>query len=392
MPSSWSARRLVGFVLGLVVSGAALAGAEGELEVFVREDCPRCADAKVFLADLQREHPGLAVRLRDVQKEPAALEDLRRLASEQGISPVGVPAFHARGRLLVGFSGAEGTGQQLRALLFGGAEAPGQVAGGSCAVAEASCAQPAEGEEVQVPLLGPMSVKEVGLPLFTIAVGLIDGFNPCAMWVLLLLLALLVNVRSRARMLAIGGTFVLVGGIAYFLFMTAWLNLFLLVRLTRAIQVVLGLIALGIGALQLKEAAGVKGGVSLSIPESAKPGIYARARRIVQERSLPAAVAGAAVMAALVNLVELLCTAGLPAVYTHVLTSQGLPRWQYYAYLGLYNVAYLVDDLLVLGIAVITLGRHKLQERGGRVLKLISAAVMLVLGAVLVLRPAWLAF
>jgi cytochrome c biogenesis protein CcdA len=169
--------------------------------------------------------------------------------------------------------------------------------------------------------------------------------------------------------------------------MAAWLNVFLLIGLSRVVQVMLGGIAVAAGAIHVKDFFAPKKGVSLSIPESAKPGIYRRMRAITQAKRVPAAVAGAAVLALLVNAIELLCTAGLPAIYTRVLTLRALPAWEYYGYLALYNVAYMLDDALMLTIAVATLGRRKLQEREGRWLKLISGVVMVALGAVLLIRP-----
>jgi hypothetical protein len=113
-------------------------------------------------------------------------------------------------------------------------------------------------------------------------------------------------------------------------------------------------------------------------------------RGIVQADDLRAALAGAFVLAVLVNAVELLCTAGLPAVYTRILTLQELPTWQYYAYLALYNVAYVLDDSLVVAAVVLSFGRHKLEDREARWLKLCSGCVMLLLGFLLLVRPGWL--
>ncbi|MDR4470743.1 MAG: NrdH-redoxin, partial [Nitrospira sp.] len=131
-------------------------------------------------------------------------------------------------------------------------------------------------------------------------------------------------------------------------------------------------------------------GLSLSIPESAKPGLYARIRRILQADNLAGALVGIIVLAGLVNTIELLCTAGFPAVYTQILAMQQLPTWNYYGYLGLYNLAYILDDGLMVTIAVVTLSRRKLQERAGRWLKLASGLVMAGLGAILLLSPEWL--
>jgi hypothetical protein len=191
-------------------------------------------------------------------------------------------------------------------------------------------------------------------------------------------------------MTLIAGTFVAVSGLVYFVFMAAWLNMFLLIGLSRPIQMGLGIIALLVGAVNVKDFFALHHGISLSIPESAKPGLYARIRRILQADNLAGALTGIVILAGLVNLVELLCTAGFPALYTQILTLQQMPAWEYYSYLGLYNLAYIFDDSLMVTIAVVTLSHKKLQERAGRWLKLTSGLVMAGLGGVLLLQPKWL--
>ena len=228
------------------------------------------------------------------------------------------------------------------------------------------------------------------LPLFTLALGLLDGFNPCAMWVLLFLLSLLVRLQDRRRMAMVAGTFVLASGAVYYAFMAAWLNVFLFVGMSEALRIGLAALALLIGFINVKDFFAFRRGVSLSIPESAKPGLYARARAILKAESLPASLAAVAVLAVVVNFVELLCTAGLPAIYTAVLTQHALSPLAHYGYLGLYILAYIADDALMVGTAVLALGSGKLDERGGRRLKLLSGAVMLALGLVMLLRPQWL--
>lgn len=249
-----------------------------------------------------------------------------------------------------------------------------------------------ETEGVPLPVFGRVNAKELGLPVFTIAIGLVDGFNPCAMWVLLFLLSILVNLRSRAKILAVAGTFVLISGLVYFAFMAAWLNVFRWINLLRPVQVALGVLAIGIGLIHVKDFFAFKRGLSLSIPEAAKPGIYARVRRIVTAENLLGAIVGASVLAVMVNFIELLCTAGLPAIYTQILSARALPAWQNYAYLALYNVAYMFDDALMVMAVVITLSKTKMQEHHGRYLKLVSGVFILVLGIVMLVRPEWLEF
>lgn len=346
-----------------------------EIEVFVRTGCPHCEAAKAFLKELRRERPAVRIAIYDVAEDPVALQRLATLAAERGIANIGVPSFLIGAELIVGFLSAETTGTEILSTLD--RHAQGTVS-------------PAAVESIQTKWFGELRVRDLGLPLFTIVIGLLDGFNPCAMWVLLFLLSLLVNLRDRLRMALIAGTFVAVSGLVYFAFMAAWLNMFFLIGLSRPIQIGLGGIALLVGAVNVKDFFALHHGISLSIPESSKPGLYARIRRILQAENIAGALTGIVILAGLVNLVELLCTAGFPALYTQILTLQQMPLLEYYGYLGLYNLAYIFDDSLMVMIAVGTLSHRKLQERAGRWLKLSSGLVMVALSAILLLQPKWL--
>jgi hypothetical protein len=255
---------------------------------------------------------------------------------------------------------------------------------------ESSDADSSDVTTVELPVFGKLSVRGVGLPLLTLAMGLVDGFNPCAMWVLLLLLSVLVNLQDRRRILAVAGTFVFVSGFAYLAFMAAWLNVFAFVGYLRPVQIALGLVAIVIGSVHIKDFFALHRGVSLSIPESAKPSIYAQTRRIVTAENLWGALIAATALAVGVNVVELLCTAGLPAIFTEILTQQDVPAWQECAYLILYIAAYIFDDALMVAAVVITLHKRKLQEQQGRWLKLISGVAIFALGLIMLVRPDWM--
>ena len=349
----------------------AAASAGPVLEVFVREGCPHCAEAKHFLATLADERPALRIVYHRVDADPAAREALFRLSREAGIATPGVPTFRVGDRLMVGFDDAEHSGPDVRALL--------EPAGG---------APPADA--VETAWFGTLSATRLGLPLFTLALGLLDGFNPCATWVLLFLLSLLVRLRDRRRIALVAGTFVVASGAVYYAFMAAWLNVFLAVGMSDALRWTLAAIAFAIGAVNVKDFVAWGQGPSLAIPASARPGLYTRMRAVLAAESLPASLAGVAVLAVVVNFIELLCTAGLPAIYTAVLTAQHLDASAHYAYLGLYIVGYLADDTLMVGAAVMALGSNRLSERAGRWLKLVSGLVMLALAVTMILRPDWL--
>lgn len=339
-----------------------------DIEVFVREGCPHCDQSKRFLAELQGEQPELNIVVHDVMHDQIARERLQSLSATYGVSPVRVPTIRIGEHLIVGFSNDGSSGRQIRDLLVR--------------------AQP-EHEDFSIDFFGKrVSLTQYGLPLFTLAIGLLDGFNPCSMWVLILMISLLAPLNNRLRMLAVAGTFITVQGLVYFVFMAAWLNLFLLIGLSRISEIVIALLALLAGAIHLKDFGHFGWGVSLSIPESTKPGIYTRMRAILQAESMAAALVGTVILAILVQLVEFMCTSGLPALYTRILTLQQLDTVAYYGYLMLYDLAYMVDDAIVLTIGIITLSQRRLQEREGRWLKLISGLVMIGLGIVLLLDHA----
>lgn len=370
---------------------AAPPAAAHRIEAFVRDGCPHCAAAEAFLAALGKERPELEIVVRDVQKEPAAMERLKDLARETNAGAPRVPAVYAGGQLIVGFSKEASTDKLIRAALAGVAAQPPPVRDDNTCAAEAACKPepdeaapppvPPPAEAFSVTMFGrTVTLDDVGLPAFTLAMGLLDGLNPCSMWVLLLMISLLAPLNDRRRMIAIAGTFVLVQGIAYFLFIAAWLNLFLLIGLSRASQLVLAAIAIVAGLINVKDFFAFGRGLSLSIPDQAKPGIYQRMRGLLHAPTLTAAVIGAAVLAVLVQVVEFLCTSGFPALFTRILTLRQLDTAAYYGYVLLYTAAYMLDDVIVLGIGVAMLSRHRLQEKEGRALKLLSGAVMIGLG------------
>jgi glutaredoxin len=349
---------------------ASLAGAEQPvLEVFVAEGCPHCAAAKLFLSELAEKRPELRIVYRTVNDDPAARDDLVRISQNAGIWPPGVPTFVVGDRVFVGFDDAEHSGPLVLSLLDGVVR---------------------EEQRVETRLFGSLSASRLGLPLFTLAMGLLDGFNPCAMWVLLFLLSLLVRLRDRKRMALIAGTFVFVSGAVYYAFMAAWLNVFLAVGMSEPLRWALAAVAMVIGAMNVKDFFFWRRGLSLSIPAAAKPGLYSRMRAVLNAEALNASLAAVAILAVAVNFVELLCTAGLPAIYTAVLSQHELSVLAHYAYLGLYILGYIADDSMMVALAVAALSNRKLTERAGRYLKLLSGAVMVTLGVVMLVRPDWL--
>ncbi|WP_437569719.1 glutaredoxin family protein [Sorangium sp. So ce542] len=192
------------------------------MELFTRKGCPRCDEAERFVAELEGRRPGLRTLVADIVEDRAALDRLRAIAEAQSTAAVSVPAFYVRGVLVVGYAGPDVTGRRVEALLDSAPPPPAEAGepDASCPLAPEQPPCPAGGAAppgvVDVPVLGRLEARDLGLPAFTVLLGLVDGFNPCATWVLLFLRSSLATLRSRAKMLLIAGVFVLVSGLAYF--------------------------------------------------------------------------------------------------------------------------------------------------------------------------------
>jgi thiol-disulfide isomerase/thioredoxin len=354
------------------------------LYFFWSQECPHCLEAKPEVEALAAMHPWLVLHALEVTTDPAAARAYAETAEALGQRAQSVPGLAFCGRLHQGYPGRDVLEHALLAC-HGEATAPATT---TVATTTAEPPIPPLDTAVTIPLLGRVDASAWSLPVTTLVLAGLDAFNPCAFFVLLFLLSLLVHVRSRARMIAVSGVFILFSGLWYFVFMAAWLNVFLWVGELRWVTLGAGLLAVVLGALDVKDYFLAGRGPSRSIPARAKPSLFRRMRKLVQASSLPAALAGTVVLAGAANTYELLCTAGFPMVYTRVLTLAGLSTGSYYLWLAIYNAIYVVPLVVIAGVFVKTLGSRKLQEHEGRALKLLSGTMMLGLGLVLIVAPA----
>lgn len=228
---------------------------------------------------------------------------------------------------------------------------------------------------------------QLSLPVLTIAMAFLDSFNPCSFFILIFLLNILIYVRSRRRMLLVGGIFIFFSGFIYFLLMTAILNVIFIIEQQILITIIAGAFALFFGSLNIKDFFFFKQGPSLSISEEKKLDLYKRMGKVVRTSFLPAMIIGTIVLAIFANTYELLCSLGLPLVYTTELASHNLGSFQYYIFLFFYNVIYVIPLLIILLIFVVKLGGRKLTDLQGRMLKLLSGIMMFSLGIVLLIMP-----
>lgn len=361
-------------------------GADGtpqvQLYFFWSLSCPHCTAAHPYIEAIPQARPWVRLHALELTRHPENVERYERMARDLGEAAASVPAWLFCGEMHVGWAGDATTGAMLRRRLD---ECRARAAEG--VIENAPAAAPPPPATIDLPLVGAVDPARLSLPVLTLVLAGLDAFNPCAFFVLLFLLSMMAHQKSRARMLAIGGVFVVISGLMYFAFMAAWLNVFQLFGHLAWVTLAAGALAVFVGAVNVKDYFWFERGLTLSIPESRKPDIFRRTRNILGAENLPAMIAATAFLAIAANFYELLCTAGFPMVYTRLLTLADLSPAARYGYLAAYNLIYVLPLAAIVAVFAGSLGARKLTEREGRLLKLMSGAMMLELGALLLLAP-----
>lgn len=248
---------------------------------------------------------------------------------------------------------------------------------------------------INIPFLGTIYLKDFSLPVITVIIGLLDGFNPCAMWVLLFLISLLLGMEDRKKMIILGSLFILTSGLVYFFFMAAWLEFIMFVGMIFLVRMFIGLVAVTVGGINLRDfwknrkADGVVCKVSKNTRTQKK---FEKIKSIVYRDSFLWSVAGILILGFSVNLVELACSAGFPAIFTQILAMSDLMTWQKYFYMAIYIFFYMLDDLIVFLIAMFTLKTHVVGTKYAKYTNLISGLLILILGLLLIFKPEFLMF
>ncbi|MBR9693276.1 hypothetical protein GOV07_05115 [Candidatus Woesearchaeota archaeon] len=371
-------------VLGLVILWIALlllkppAAAEsgGELHFFFHPNCPHCEEQKPFMESLMAE--------RDIEfvyhdtSNLAEVAVMREKAKELGIpeSELGVPLTIIDEKHFLGYS--EGIGIAIQESLEAFLRGEGVKGNG------------AFNSIVIVPFLGEIDVLSYSLPTLAIILGLVDGFNPCAMWVLVYLISIIITLNDKRKIWLLVGSFVLASGILYFLFMTAWLNAFLLLGYTRPLTLAIGLAALAFGILNLKSFVESKGPLVCEVTDAgSRKKTISRIDNIVKSPLTWGTVAGIIVLAFVVNSIEFACSAALPAIFTQVLALSGINTLQHYLYILLYVLFFMLDDFIIFGLAAFAVS-STFSEKYMKACKLVGGILLIVIGILLVFAPSLL--
>jgi len=376
---------------------ASALGDDGRVELlyFGSITCPFCQRMEAYLRELEGTYsPPLEVVKHEVSRDPGARERWEAELLARGYQPSGVPTTILGDRVWIGFDdrvAVEVTDAVASLVAVAGPSEAGGDDGAADAETAASVTRVdpvAPGQtSVTIPLVGEVELAGRSAIGITALIAFVDGFNPCSLWVLAILLAMVLNAgATRARVIAVGVTFLAVTGLIYGAFIV---GVFTVVDLLAGIAVigwVVGAIALLVGAVNIKDYFAYKQGLSFTIPDRYKPRIYRGGRAIRDhERPLPAILATTVVLAAGVAVIELPCTMGFPVIWTGLLQTMGIGRGGEFAgLLGLYLLIYVGLELVLFGIVVVTMQVARLEEQHGRALKLVGGSLMVVLGVAMI--------
>ncbi len=246
--------------------------------------------------------------------------------------------------------------------------------------------------KISLPLIGKVELKNLTLPLITLIIGLVDGFNPCAMWILLFLISMLINMKDKKRMIILGVTFLLASSLVYAIFMFTWLNLANLVMSIFWIRLIIALIALIGGIINITSYFQKKDDGCEVVDEKKRNKIFSRIKRFTRENKLSIAILGIIFLAVSVNIIELACSAGLPLMFTEILSLNDLTKFEEIFYILLYMFFFMLDDLIVFIVAVVTSSLTGFSSKYGKISKLIGGIILFLIGILLIFKPAWLMF
>lgn len=377
------------------------------LHLFYSKTCPHCAKEKEYLKDLEKKYDNLKIYKYEVSEE--GINDLFELVNESLSSnnPY-VPYTIIGSKAIVGYNEAtndiideyieECTKYECYDLVSNikkdNKSHKDEVEKSLKEIKKQKENKKEKKEEsmMKLPLLGRVNVKKFSLPLIAVSIGLVDGFNPCAMWVLIFLISILIGMKDRKKMWAIGISFLLTSALIYLLFMMSWLQVTLRLSQIRTIQIIIALVAL-IGAIvnfrsynnERKKDAGCQ-----VVDKEKRKSIINKIKKFTSEKSIIPAMLGAMALAVSVNFVELACSAGLPLLFTQILALNDLSNIQYILYMGLYMLAYMLDDLIVFAIAMFTLKLTGITNKYNKYSHLIGGLIMLIVGLLMILKPEWI--
>lgn len=375
-------------------------GKEKEIDIylFYGEGCPHCRAEEEFLDDYLKDNKNVNLHLFEVWSNENNKELFLKVQEVMDYPSKGVPYLVIGNNVITGFS--EGYSEELientikyyketkyidkvKNVL---SDEPEVSIQNEISIPKYST------ETFDIPLLGNVNGKEVSIGLSAVVIGLVDGFNPCAMWILIFLISMLFGMKNKKRMWTLGIIFLTTSAVVYFLFMISWLNLASLLSEVAYIRLAISFFAIIFGYISVVRFFNQKDDGCEVVDTKNRKRIINAIKKIVKEKTFFLAVLGIILLAVSVNVIELLCSLGLPVMFTQILALNDLSQTSKMVYTLIYIFFFLIDDIVIFIIAMKTLEIKAISNKFGKYSHLIGGIIMIIIGALMLVKPEWLMF
>ncbi|MBR3145751.1 MAG: hypothetical protein IKF47_00665 [Bacilli bacterium] len=372
------------------------------LYLFHGDGCPHCAAEIEYLNSIEKKYDNLEIVKYEVWYNEDNSKFLQEVYEAYGVTRNGVPTTVIGNTIMQGYGTSTGSKIERAIQYYLENDYTDQIARIKEGTFNKEDLENGFEEEekksdeemtIEVPALGKVNLKRVSLTSAAVVIGLVDGFNPCAMWILLFLISVLIGMKNKKRMWVLGLTFLVTSALVYMLIMLSWIQI--AVKMTTVIWVrnIIAIIAL-IGAIvnirsyiRSRKDSGCE-----VVDDKKRKNIFSKIRKFTSEKSFILAILGVIGLAVSVNLVELACSAGLPLVFTELLALNNVSDSMKFFYTIIYIVFFLLDDLIVFFIAMFTMKITGISTKYNKYSHLIGGIIMLLIGVLLIFKPEWLMF
>ena len=374
---------------------------EVNLYLFHGDGCPHCAKEREYLKEIEKEYDDVNIHLYEIWYDTDNQELMAKVKKELNSSTNYVPLTIIGDKYTVGFN--DNTKLMIKnniekCLKEDCEDVVGNVLAGKTAnetTIKKEVKEPKKDKDDSIkdlPILGKVDVKKVSLPIIAAVIGLVDGFNPCAMWVLVLLISMLLGTKDRKKMWILGLTFLFTSAFIYLLFMVAWLNVAIKMNTVIWLRITIAIIAIIAAFINLKSFyKSLKKDTGCEVVDSKKrKNIIEKIKKFTLEKSLILGLLGVMTLAVSVNFIELACSAGLPLLFTQILALNNLSKLSYMIYILIYIFFFLIDDIIVFVIAMFTLKITGISNKYSKYSHLIGGIIMLLIGLLMIIKPEWL--
>lgn len=374
------------------------------LYVFKGDGCPHCKAEMDYLDTIKDKYTNLEIKEYEVWYDDDNASLLTKVESYFNIKRSGVPTTIIGNTVIQGYQNESSTGKKIeRAINFyeenDYKDIVKEIKDGT---ATKNTKKPDKFQEeetkldketsVKAPIVGNVNLKDVSLLTSAVILGLIDGFNPCAMWILLFLISALIRMKDRKRMWTLGLTFLITSGLVYMLIMLSWISIAVKITTVVWIRNIIAIIALIGAILNLKSFIKSKNSGCEIVDSKKRKNIFSKIKKFTSEKSFILAFFGIIGLAISVNLVELACSAGLPLIFTELLAINNVSGFIKFIYIGIYIIFFLIDDIIVFTISMYTMKATGISTKYGKYSHLIGGLIMLLIGLLLIIKPEWLMF